>query len=60
MVRGIVGIEIAVTRVEAKVKASQNRPVADRKGVVDGLNADGTPTAAAMSDLVARYAEAKD
>jgi transcriptional regulator len=38
--RGIVGIEVAVTRVEGKAKLSQNRSGADRRGVVDGLRAD--------------------
>jgi len=38
--RGIVGIEVAVTRVEGKAKLSQNRSEADRRGVVDGLRAD--------------------
>src|SRR4051794_13564412 len=38
--RGIVGIELAVTRVEGKAKLSQNRSEADRRGVVDGLRDD--------------------
>ncbi|MEM7429602.1 MAG: FMN-binding negative transcriptional regulator [Pseudomonadota bacterium] len=51
MLRGIVGIEIPITRIEGKWKASQNRPEADRDGVVRGLNA-GTPAEAAMAELV--------
>jgi transcriptional regulator len=39
-IRGIVGIEIAVTRIEGKWKVSQNRPEADRIGVIDGLSAE--------------------
>ncbi len=35
--RGIVGLEITLTRVEGKAKLSQNRSEADRRGVVDGL-----------------------
>ncbi len=35
--RAIVGIEIAVERVEGKAKLSQNRSAADRQGVVEGL-----------------------
>jgi transcriptional regulator len=35
--RAIVGIEIAVERVEGKAKLSQNRSTADRQGVVEGL-----------------------
>lgn len=41
MLRGIVGFEIPITRLQGKWKMSQNRPPADRKGVVAGLTADG-------------------
>jgi len=54
--KGIVGIEIAVTRIEGKWKASQNRPAADRDGVVAGLTADGDPAASAMAALIERSA----
>jgi transcriptional regulator len=37
---GIVGLEITVSRVEAKAKLSQNRSEADRRGVVAGLLAE--------------------
>ena len=37
--RAIVGIEMTVTRIEAKRKLSQNRSDPDRRGVVDGLGA---------------------
>jgi transcriptional regulator len=36
--RAIVGVEITVTRVEAKRKLSQNRSDADRRGVVGGMS----------------------
>jgi len=39
--RGIVGIELLISRVEAKFKLSQNRRAADIDGVVAGLAADG-------------------
>jgi transcriptional regulator len=51
--RGIVGIELAVTGVEGKVKLSQNRSDADREGVVDGLRADGRPGDLAVADAMA-------
>jgi transcriptional regulator len=35
-IRAIVGVEVLITRVEAKVKMSQNRPSADIDGVVAG------------------------
>ena len=38
-VKGIVGLEIPIGRIEGKWKVSQNRPEADRHGVVAGLRA---------------------
>ncbi|MFN4142967.1 FMN-binding negative transcriptional regulator [Aestuariivirga sp.] len=35
--RGIIGIEIPIDAIEGKWKVSQNRPEADRRGVVQGL-----------------------
>jgi transcriptional regulator len=47
--RAIVGVEVRISRVEAKWKLSQNRSAADVDGVVAGLTADGeTATAAAV------------
>ena len=39
--RAIVGIEVVVSRIEVKVKMSQNRPEADIDGVVSGLTEAG-------------------
>jgi transcriptional regulator len=39
--RAIVGVEVAITRVEAKFKLSQNRPAADVDGVIAALRASG-------------------
>jgi transcriptional regulator len=39
--RAIVGIELLITRIEAKAKLSQNRPAADVAGVIAGLHARG-------------------
>jgi transcriptional regulator len=39
MLNGIVGLEIAVTRLEGKYKLSQNRLAADRSGVIAALEA---------------------
>ena len=49
--RGIVGIEIDIQRLEGKWKVSQNRPEGDRKGVAAGL-AEAHPE---MAALVRRY-----
>lgn len=45
--RAIVGIELVITRIEAKAKLSQNRSAADVDGVVAGLIARGCPESAA-------------
>jgi transcriptional regulator len=39
--RAIVGVELLITRIEAKAKLSQNRPPADVEGVIEGLRARG-------------------
>ena len=39
--RGIVGVEIPISRIEGKWKMSQNRPAADRVGVVAGFREAG-------------------
>ena len=39
--KGIVGVEIRIDRIEGKWKVSQNRPAADRAGVVEGLRGGG-------------------
>lgn len=45
--RAIVGVELLITRIEAKKKLSQNRPDADVDGVVAGLAAQGHAEVAA-------------
>jgi transcriptional regulator len=44
--RAIVGIEVEITRIEAKAKLSQNRPPADVDGVIAGLRARGDQASA--------------
>lgn len=41
LARGIVGLTFDITRLEGKMKMSQNRPQGDRAGVVGGLEARG-------------------
>ena len=55
MARGIVGLELAITRLEGKVKMSQNRPPADREGVVRGLAERDDCDDAQAAALVAKY-----
>ncbi|RJG45003.1 FMN-binding negative transcriptional regulator [Mesorhizobium sp. DCY119] len=55
-IKGIVGLEIEITSIEGKWKVSQNRPVADRAGVAEGLETDaGSPGTAEMAHLVRQY-----
>ncbi len=39
--RAIVGVEVLISRIEAKAKLSQNRPADDVEGVIAGLRARG-------------------
>ena len=48
MLRAIVGIEIAVARLDGKWKASQNRSAADRAGVAAGLAQERLAALAAL------------
>ena len=52
MLRAIVGIEIAVERIEGRWKMSQNRSEADRLGVAAGLQQIGSEEARAVAALV--------
>jgi transcriptional regulator len=46
--RAIVGVELVISRIEAKFKMSQNRKDADVDGVIAGLAADGREDAATV------------
>lgn len=50
--RGIVGVEIRVEKIEAKAKLSQNRSTADRQGVVLGLESTNGPLDGSVADLM--------
>lgn len=52
--KGIVGLEIEIRRLEGKWKVSQNRPERDRRGVLAGFREEG-PEAEPMAALVAEY-----
>lgn len=53
--RGIVGIEIAISRMEGKWKVSQNKPAAERGGVVAGLRGAAQPDALQMAAIIAQH-----
>lgn len=52
--KGIVGLEIEIDRLEGKWKVSQNRPERDRRGVLAGLHNE-VGKADPMAALVAKY-----
>jgi transcriptional regulator len=48
--RAIVGLELQITRIEAKAKLSQNRPAGDIAGIAAGLSARGDEPMASAVD----------
>lgn len=57
---GIVGIELAITRMTGKWKVSQNQPAANQAGVIAGLREQGTEGSAHMAGLVAERRKTED
>jgi transcriptional regulator len=57
LIKGIVGLEMRITRLEGKWKLGQNRSESDRHGVVDGLDALGS---ADMKHLVMDTLKGRD
>ncbi len=53
-IKGIVGLEMTINRLEGKWKLSQNRSEQDRQGVAEGLADLNTPESLAMKALVER------
>ncbi len=60
MIASLVGLEIVITRLVGKTKASQNQPAANRAGVIAGLDAKKDPAATALADLTRRHGAADD
>ncbi|MGA9039916.1 MAG: FMN-binding negative transcriptional regulator [Terriglobales bacterium] len=50
--KGIVGLELCIRRLEGKWKVSQNRTAREQQGVIDGLTELNTPESLAMRALV--------
>ncbi|WP_373504925.1 FMN-binding negative transcriptional regulator [Aestuariivirga sp.] len=50
--RGIVGVQITITRLEGKRKLSQNRNAADREGVISGLSGSSLQTDLEVAGLM--------
>lgn len=52
LLRGIVGVTLTVTRVEAKRKMGQNKPESDRLGVIEGLALSPDPRDRLVADAM--------
>jgi transcriptional regulator len=52
MTKAIMGVEIAMDRMEGKWKVSQNRSVEDQQGVIAGLEESGSHAGQEMADLM--------
>jgi transcriptional regulator len=52
LLKGIIGLEISIQRLEGKWKVSQNRTDRERTGVIEGLTKLNTPESLAMKALV--------
>lgn len=52
LLRGIVGLEFTITRLQGKWKTSQNQSAPNRAGVISGLRALAHPEAQEMADWV--------
>jgi len=57
--RAIVGVEIPISRIEGKWKMSQNRPEADRAGVIEGFRSTGEAGAEIAALVAERGASVK-
>jgi transcriptional regulator len=58
--RGIVGVEIAIERFDAKWKMSQNRSVGDRQGIVAGLRDSPFESERRTADIVAAFTSPRE
>ena len=56
--KAIVGVEVRITRIEAKLKLSQNRSTDDVDGAIAGLDAE-SPVAQPMADAMRRAREGR-
>jgi len=59
LMKGIVGFEIPIRKLEGKWKVSQNRNEADRLGAIDGLSRLDTTESGVMANLIAEAVREK-
>jgi transcriptional regulator len=55
MLKGIVGIEIPIRRLEGKWKLSQNRSPEDYAGTIDGLTTRGDAGSVAVAEAMTAW-----
>lgn len=60
LVGHVVGIEFEITRLTGKWKLSQNRPVGDQAGVIEGLKTENEAGAQAIALLMQQHLDALD
>ena len=65
MIRGIVVFEMSIQTIQGKCKLSQNRSIADQRGAVSGLRANGDSESLTLAEFAEEYlhladAEAQD
>lgn len=53
MLKGIVGFELPIERLEGKWKMGQNRPAGDTAGTIDGLTREGGAAGSAVARIMA-------
>jgi transcriptional regulator len=58
--RAIVGVEVVITRIEAKLKLSQNRSKADLDAAIDGLTATGDARSLEMAAVMRTVEDARN
>jgi transcriptional regulator len=59
MLNGIVGFEIAITRLEGKFKLSQNRPPEDVAGVIAALGSSAEPGDRQTAEWMRRFSQGR-
>ena len=52
LARAIVAFEMPIDRIEGQFKLGQNRPHEDRIGMLEGLDAEGSPDADALAEFI--------
>ncbi|RSH78672.1 uncharacterized protein EHS24_002401 [Apiotrichum porosum] len=57
--KGIVGLELSITKIEGRIKMGQDETDGDWQGVVDGFKAEGTEKSQKMVDMMLERAKGR-